>query len=112
MNDIEVYSVLVSSIDYTDGSGSKIRPAVVVKFNNEIIRTYRLTTKYENKSDYIKSQYLEVIDWAKSNLKRRSWIDTIQYYDVEDKGFNIKIIGKLSVRDIERLKDYLREKGI
>lgn len=112
MNDIEVYSVLVSRIDYADGSGSKIRPAVVVRFNNEVIRTYRLTTKYENKSDYIKSQYLEVIDWAKANLKRRSWIDTIQYYDVEDKGFNIKIIGKLSDRDIERLKDYLRKKGI
>lgn len=54
MNDIEVYSVLVSRIDYADGFGSKIRPAVVVKFNNEIIRTYRLTTKYENKSYYIK----------------------------------------------------------
>lgn len=51
MNNIEVYSVLVSCIDYADGTGSKIRPAVVVKFNNEVIRTYRLTTKYENKSD-------------------------------------------------------------
>ncbi|HHL0786855.1 hypothetical protein [Streptococcus agalactiae] len=105
MNDIEVYSVLVSCINYADDTGSKIRPVVVVKFNNEFIRTYRLTTKYENKSDYIKSQYLEVIDWAKANLKRRSLIDTIQYYDLEDKGFNIKIIGKLSDRDIERLKD-------
>ncbi len=112
MNDIKVYSILVSRIDYADGTGSKIRPAVVVKFNNEVIRTYRLTTKYENKSDYIKSQYLEVIDWAKANFKRRSWIDTIQYYVVEDKGFNIKIIGKLSDRDIERLKDFLREKEI
>ncbi|MEN4314829.1 type II toxin-antitoxin system PemK/MazF family toxin [Streptococcus pyogenes] len=112
MNDIEIYSVLVSRIDFADGAGSKIRPAVVVKFNDEVIKTLRLTTKYENKSDYIKSQYLEVIDWAKANLKRRSWIDTIQYYDIEDKGFNIKIIGKLSDRDIERLKDFLRERGI
>lgn len=112
MNNIEVYSVLVSCIDYADGTGSKIRPAVVVKFNNEVIRTYRLTTKYKNKSDYIKSQYLEVIDWAKANLKRRSWIDTIQYYDLENKGFNIKIIGKLSDRDIERLKDFLKGRGL
>ncbi|HEP5650410.1 TPA: hypothetical protein VC146_001910, partial [Streptococcus pyogenes] len=80
MSDIEVYSVLVSRIEYSDGTGSKVRPAVVVKFNDEVIKTLRLTTKYENKSDNIKSQYLEVIDWAKANLKRRSWIDTIQYY--------------------------------
>ncbi|HEP4437244.1 TPA: hypothetical protein VCS81_001783, partial [Streptococcus pyogenes] len=76
MSDIEVYSVLVSRIEYSDGTGSKVRPAVVVKFNDEVIKTLRLTTKYENKSDNIKSQYLEVIDWAKANLKRRSWIDT------------------------------------
>ncbi len=76
MIDIEVYSVLVSRIEYSDGTGSKVRPAVVVKFNDEVIKTLRLTTKYENKSDNIKSQYLEVIDWAKANLKRRSWIDT------------------------------------
>ncbi|HEP4089601.1 TPA: hypothetical protein VCQ88_001833, partial [Streptococcus pyogenes] len=75
MSDIEVYSVLVSRIEYSDGTGSKVRPAVVVKFNDEVIKTLRLTTKYENKSDNIKSQYLEVIDWAKANLKRRSWID-------------------------------------
>ncbi|HGI2619512.1 TPA: hypothetical protein ACJR3X_000715 [Streptococcus agalactiae] len=112
MSDIEVYSVLVSRIEFADGTGSKVRPAVVVKFNDEVIKTLRLTTKYEKKSDYIKNQYLEVIDWAKANLKRRSWIDTIQYYDLEDKGFNIKIIGKLSDRDIERLKDFLRERGI
>ncbi|HEP5771660.1 TPA: hypothetical protein VC263_001769, partial [Streptococcus pyogenes] len=74
MSDIEVYSVLVSRIEYSDGTGSKVRPAVVVKFNDEVIKTLRLTTKYENKSDNIKSQYLEVIDWAKANLKRRSWI--------------------------------------
>ncbi|EFV96882.1 toxin-antitoxin system, toxin component, MazF family [Streptococcus agalactiae ATCC 13813] len=72
MSDIEVYSVLVSRIEYSDGTGSKVRPAVVVKFNDEVIKTLRLTTKYENKSDNIKSQYLEVIDWAKANLKRRS----------------------------------------
>lgn len=112
MSDIEVYSVLVSQYQYVDGTGSKIRPGVVIKFNDEIIRTYRLTTQYENKSAYIKSRYLEVIDWAKANLKRPSWIDTIQYYDIKNKGFNIKIIGKLSDRDVARLKEFIRDREI
>ncbi|MGT2807574.1 hypothetical protein DIX60_06215 [Streptococcus iniae] len=112
MNGLEVYSVLVTRINYTDGTGSKVRPAIVVKFNNEVIRTYRLTTQYESKSDYIKSQYLEVIDWAKANLKRRSWIDTIKYYDLDKDSFNINIIGKLSDRDIDRLKEFLQKKEL
>ncbi|HFI0302710.1 TPA: hypothetical protein ACGO1N_002403 [Streptococcus suis] len=112
MRDIEVYSVLVSQYRYADGTGSKIRPGVVIKFNNEIIRTYRLTSQYENKSEYIKSRYLEIIDWAKAKLKKPSWIDTIQYYDIENKGFNIKIIGKLSDRDVARLKEFIRDREL
>ncbi|MFM0759394.1 hypothetical protein P7J26_04210 [Streptococcus suis] len=112
MSQMEVYSVLVSRYNYADGTGSKIRPGVVIKFNNEIIRTYRLTSQYENKSEYIKSRYLEIIDWAKANLKKPSWIDTIQYYDIENKGFNIKIIGKLSDRDVARLKEFIRDREI
>ncbi|MDV5987546.1 type II toxin-antitoxin system PemK/MazF family toxin [Streptococcus canis] len=112
MTDLEVYSVLVSRVKYSDGAGSKVRPAIVVKFNNEMIRTYRVTTQYENKSDYIKSQYLEIIDWVQANLKRQSWIDTVKYYNVSNDEFNIKIIGKLSNRDIERLKDFLKNKKI
>lgn len=112
MADIDIYSVLVTRIEYSDKSGSKIRPAVVVKFNDEVIRTFRITSKYENKSDYIKSQYLEIIDWFKAGLRRPSWIDMVQLYDIDNDGFNIKVIGKLSGRDINRLKEYIRDKEL
>ncbi len=36
MSQMEVYSVLVSRYNYADGTGSKIRPGVVIKFNDEI----------------------------------------------------------------------------
>lgn len=112
MTDVEIYSVLVTRIEYSDKTGSKIRPAVVVKFGDEIIRTFRITSKYETKSDYIKSQYLEIIDWFKAGLKKPSWIDTVQLYDIEKNGFNIKVIGRLSDRDISRLKEYIRDKEL
>lgn len=53
MADIDIYSVLVTRIEYSDKSGSKIRPAVVVKFNDEVIRTFRITSKYEKMMDLI-----------------------------------------------------------
>ena len=112
MVDIDIYSVLVTRIEYADKSGSKIRPAVVVKFNDEVIRTFRITSKYEDKSDYIKSQYLEIIDWFKAGLRNPSWIDMVQLYDIDNDGFNIKVIGKLSDRDINRLKEYIRDKEL
>lgn len=109
MSEMDVHSVLVTRIEYADGKGSKVRPALVLRFDNEVIKTFRITSQYDDKSDFIKSKYLEVIDWYDAGLKRPSWIDTVRIYDVENRGFNIKVIGKLSERDIERLKAFLKE---
>lgn len=107
MERLEEYSILIARIEYTDGSGSKSRPAMVIEFNDEVIKTYRLTTKYENKSDKIKAKYFEIIDWFKAGLEKPSWIDTIQAYEIERKSVRIKIIGSLTDRDIMRLKEFL-----
>ena len=80
---------------------------MVIEFNDEVIKTYRLTTKYENKSDKIKSKYFEIIDWFKAGLEKPSWIDTVQAYEIERKSIKIKIIGSLTDRDIMRLKEFL-----
>ncbi|WP_325176128.1 hypothetical protein [Streptococcus sp. 121] len=80
MDELEIYSVVISRIQDSDGTGSKIRPAVVVKFNDEAIQTYRITSKFESKSEIIKSQYLEIIDWYQAGLHNPSYIDMIQIY--------------------------------
>ncbi|MEY8463737.1 hypothetical protein [Streptococcus merionis] len=106
---MEEYSILVTRIAYSDGQGFKVRPALVLKFNGELIRVFRITSQYEHKSDYIKSRYFEILDWYKAGLRKPSWIDTIKYYDIQDNGFNIKVIGRLSQRDLERLKKFLTD---
>lgn len=107
MEKIEEYSILIARIEYADGTGSKSRPAMVIEFNDEVIKTYRLTTKYENKSDRIKSKYFEIIDWFRAGLEKPSWIDTVQAYELDRKKIKIQIIGNLTDRDIVRLKDFL-----
>ena len=63
-------------------------------------------------SKNILPDYLEIIDWFKAGLRRPSWIDMVQLYDIDNDGFNIKVIGKLSDRDINRLKEYIRDKEL
>ena len=36
----------------------------------------------------------------------------VQLYDIEKDGFQIKVIGRLSDRDISRLKEYIRNKEL
>ncbi len=111
INELEVYSVIISRIQYSDGTGSKIRPAVVIKFNDEVIQTYRITSKFESKSEAIRSQYLEIIDWYRAGLNRPSYIDTVQVYELDVNQVAIRLVGKLSNRDRDRLIDSLKERN-
>ena len=77
MERLEEYSILIARIEYADGSGSKSRPAMVIEFNDEVIKTYRLTTKYENKSDKIKAKYFEIMIGLKIILQQLTYPNPI-----------------------------------
>lgn len=111
IDELEVYSVIISRVQYSDGTGSKVRPAVVIKFNDETIQIYRVTSKFESKSEAIRSHYLEIIDWYRAGLNRPSYIDTVQAYELNVNQVAIRLVGRLSNRDRERLIDALRDKG-
>ena len=107
MERLDEYSILIARVDFSDGSGSKVRPAMVIEFNGEVIKTYRITSQYEEKSDKIKAKYFEIIDWFRAGLKKPSWIDTVQFYELDINRTRIKVIGRLTNRDILRLKEFL-----
>ena len=76
-----------------------------------MIQTYRITSKFESKSEAIRSQYLEIIDWYRAGLNRPSYIDTVQVYELDVNQVAIRLVGKLSNRDRDRLIDSLKERN-
>lgn len=112
MSDVDIHSIIIANVQYADGTGSKVRPALVIKFDDEIIRVFRITSQFHKKSKAIRDRYLEIIDWSEAKLKKPSWIDTVRYYDIENGGYRIKILGKLSNRDIARLKEFIKDVDI
>lgn len=76
---LEELDILVSNVNYSDGTGLKCRPAIVIMLAGKEIICYRITSQYETKSDYIKSKYFEIIDWIKAGLRKESWIDTVEF---------------------------------
>ncbi|WP_438837540.1 toxin-antitoxin system, toxin component, MazF family protein [Streptococcus pluranimalium] len=47
MADLECYKLLVATIEYTDGTGSKTRPEMVITLNKEVIKVLRLTSLFD-----------------------------------------------------------------
>ena len=106
---IEEHDTMLLSVEFDDGTGYKRRPAIAIKVTGREIVFYRITSQYENKSDYIRSKYFEIIDYTDAGLRKKSWIDTLKAHSVYENEITIKVIGHLSARDTERMLDFMSE---
>ncbi|MDR1017353.1 MAG: type II toxin-antitoxin system PemK/MazF family toxin [Lachnospiraceae bacterium] len=104
MNKGEIYIAFVGFINSKDG---KRRPVLYVRQNKELYYVYRITTKFENKSEFIQSKYVKIDDWDFAGLKKPSWVDTLKIYKLSKKQVKLKNIGQLSKSDMIKLAKFL-----
>lgn len=103
----EEHEIILAEVPFQNIKGKKWRPVYILQFDDEQMYVYKITTKYHNKSDFIKSKYFEIIDWLKAGLREPSWIDTINIIPINSGNAKIRIIGRLTVEDRMRLIAFL-----
>ncbi|MBF0817852.1 hypothetical protein [Streptococcus acidominimus] len=108
---VKEFDVIISYVEYADGSGGKTRPMVVTSVDGETIVVRRITSKFFNKSEYIQQKYYEIKDWKRAGLKMPSWVDIKPPMRINKDKFIISIIGSFTKRDIESLSRFLVDKG-
>ena len=94
-------------VGFTDIPGGKKRPVLYLRQNENYYHVFRLTSKFDNKSEAIKNKYVEIIEWKQAGLTKPSWIDTIQTYSLPIKKTELSYIGELTKSDIHRLINIL-----
>ena len=102
--------ILFFNVTYDDGKGSKPRPALILSEKDNIIKFYKITTKYDDKSETIKKQYFEILEYEEAGLYRKSYVDTVQLKTEDISEYNIKVIGQLTEKDTARLAVFLENK--
>lgn len=98
----DVYTAYISWED-----GGKCRPVLIVNVTNTEVRVFKITTKYENKSQSIKNKYYKIQDLSSAGLLKQSYIDTIKTYSLNPEKIKFKKIGKLSTEDILELAKFI-----
>lgn len=89
-----------------DGGG-KDRPVLVFVVNADTVNVYQITTKYEDKSENIRSQYFKINDWAQAGLNQQSYVDTGTLIELSMTAFKSKTpIGELTENDKLRLLEF------
>ncbi|MDB6229722.1 MazF family toxin-antitoxin system [Lactobacillus amylovorus] len=92
-------------------TGGKRRPVLVVEDNDNSVTVLKITTKYQSKSSKIKKYYYPIIDWQKSGLKEKSYIDTIKKVNLLKSDVSFHYVGRLSSQDKNGLRKFIDELG-
>ena len=89
-------------------NGGKRRPVLIRQINDDEVIVYKITTKYQNKSDDIRRHYYPIVDLDEAGLKRQSYIDTLNLVGLP-KSVQFRRIGQLSVNDMRNLAKFIDE---
>lgn len=99
---MEPMDLYIANVPFDEGTGSKIRPALVVEVQREKVVVFKVTSQYQRKSARIKRLYYPIKEWKQAGLSKKSYVDTHKLYRLAKKWvFSQKPIGKLT--DLDRL---------
>lgn len=103
-----IYIMNVPFVD--EQEKSKTRPILIWEHGNKTF-FYKITSKFINKSDAIRSNYFPIMDWKSANLKKPSFVDLNNKFDIIDYAdIPVKYCGELSTQDLINLRKYLNSK--
>lgn len=99
---MEPMDIYIANVPFDEGTGEKIRPALVIEVDREQVMVFKVTSQYRNKSVQIKRLYYPIKEWQQAGLKKQSYVDIHRLYRLSKKWiFSHQPIGKLT--DIDRL---------
>ncbi|MCL2083300.1 MAG: hypothetical protein FWH04_08735 [Oscillospiraceae bacterium] len=88
-------------------NGGKRRPILFLAKDEEYAEAFRITSQFADKSEAVKSRYLEILDWQETGLVKPSYIDTIASVEVPIANISLPPIGELTEKDKLRLLEFL-----
>ncbi|MDR1736453.1 MAG: hypothetical protein LBR85_06260 [Oscillospiraceae bacterium] len=100
------FDVFIAFLSW-DGGG-KNRPVLAFILGESTVDIYKITSKYDNKSEAVQSQYFKINDWEQSGLDKQSYIDTGTLITLPAEAFkNRGAVGRLTENDKHRLYEFL-----
>ena len=93
-------------VSYVETNGGKRRPVLIRKVSAQTVEAYKITSKYKNKSAYIRQQYYPIKERQAAGLMKPSWVNIGKLYRFPKKGLTFKGIGHLSKGDHNVIADF------
>jgi len=103
------FDIIIAYISWQ--GGGKRRPVLVITKDKDSATVFRITSKYEKKSEAIRAKYLKINDWSQAGLEKLSYVDTSGKRELPLDTVNNAPVGRLSENDKMRLLVFLMRNG-
>lgn len=104
---MKMFDIFIAYVSW--GVDGKKRPVLIMDKTIQSIIAFNITTKYDDKSEIIRSRYFKIKDWQKAGLNKQSYIDTndviaLPVSSVDDE----HQIGRLTETDMECFINFMQ----
>lgn len=100
----EIYTAFI-----TWPGGGKRRPILIVRIDNDSFTFFKITSRYQNKSERIKAHYYPIQDWQSAGLAKQSYVDTINLLDLPNDSAALQYVGSLTRKDKIGLARFIQD---
>ena len=103
MNIFDIYIAYV-----TWGGGGKKRPVLILEQTAGGVTVFNITTRYEGKSEIIRSKYFKINDWQKAGLNQQSYVDTNSTVTLPLSSVDLNHpVGTLTESDVQKFIEFV-----
>ena len=103
---MNIFDIFIAYVSW--GINGKIRPVLILSQTSNAVKAFNITTRYENKSESVRSKYFKINDWRQAGLSKQSYIDTNDTVTVPLSSVDVAHpVVTLTLPDIQRLLEFL-----
>jgi len=112
MNIFDIYIAYVSWGGAVNEVGSdKKRLVLILEQIADRVTVFNITSRYDCKSEIIRSKYFKINDWHQAGLNQQSYIDTNNTVILPLSSINVTHpVGTLTVSDVQKFIEFMRNK--
>jgi len=101
---MDIYDIYTAFISW--GEDGKQRPVLILEHSVNAVTVFNITTRYEDKSEAVRSKYFKINDWQQAGLNRESYIDTNGTVTLPQSSVE-RFLGTLTEADVQGLLKFL-----
>ena len=101
---MNIYDIYIAYVSW--GDGGKRRPVLILEQGAGGVMAFNITTRYEGKSEVIRSKFFKINDWQQAGLSQESYIDTNGTVTLPPSAVEHPL-GTLTEADVQQLLEFL-----